>query len=92
MTCSDLERVFKNGKEYGVTDIFLSDRPAKKYMVFDPTNEKWVHFGAMGMEDYTYHQDEKRRQNYLKRATAIKGKWKNNKYSPNNLAINLLWM
>ena len=59
-------------------------------MVQDP-NGKWIHFGAMGYEDYTKHKDDKRRENYLKRASNIKGSWKQNKYSPNNLAINLLW-
>lgn len=34
--------------------------------------------------------DTKRRQ-YRARATRIKGDWKKDKYSPNNLAINILW-
>jgi hypothetical protein len=59
-------------------------------MVVSP-DDKVVHFGAFGMEDYTKHQDEKRRSNYLARATKIKGDWKNDKYSPNNLSIHLLW-
>jgi hypothetical protein len=45
----------------------------------------------MGYEDYTKHKDPVRRQAYLKRATKIKGDWKDNKYSPNNLSINILW-
>jgi len=45
----------------------------------------------MGYEDFTKHKDEERRQQYLSRATNIKGNWKKNKYSPNNLAINILW-
>ena len=43
------------------------------------------------MEDYTKHKDEKRRKSYLARAKGIKGDWKNNKYSANNLSIHLLW-
>ncbi len=39
----------------------------------------------------TKHQDLKRLNIYLSRATKIKGNWKKDKYSPNNLAINLLW-
>lgn len=31
------------------------------------------------------------RQKYLNRATKIKGNWEDNKISPNNLAINILW-
>ena len=30
-------------------------------------NEKTVHFGAMGYEDYTTHKDEKRKASYLAR-------------------------
>ena len=43
------------------------------------------------MEDYLYHQNEKRRTNYLKRSSNIKGNWKDDPYSPNNLSINILW-
>lgn len=70
--------------------LYYSTRSSKKYMVISPEGKK-VHFGAFGMEDYTKHQDEKRRRNYLSRATKIKGDWATNKYSPNNLAIHLLW-
>jgi hypothetical protein len=52
---------------------------------------KWVHFGDTNYEDYTYHQNETRRQNYLNRANNIKGNWANDPYSANNLSINLLW-
>ncbi len=40
---------------------------------------------------FTKHQDLNRLKNYLSRATKIKGNWRKDKYSPNNLAINLLW-
>lgn len=59
-------------------------------MIQDPDN-KWIHFGQMGYEDYTKHKDDDRRKNYLKRSSNIKGQWKSNKYSPNNLSIHLLW-
>ena len=52
---------------------------------------KLVHFGDLRYEDYTKHHDEERLKNYLSRATKIKGNWKRDKYSPNNLAIYLLW-
>lgn len=71
------------------SDIYLSSRKDKKYMVLH--NNKWIHFGAMGYEDYTKHKDKERRDTYLKRAMGIKGNWKYNKYSPNNLAIHILW-
>ena len=60
-------------------------------MVKNPENNKWVHFGGFEYEDFTKHKDTQRRDRYLKRATNIKGNWKNNKYSANNLSINLLW-
>lgn len=74
----------KNGK------LYISNRKDKKYYVFDDNNNK-IHFGQMGYEDFTKHKDEQRRQNYLKRASNIKGEWRQNKFSPNNLSINILW-
>ena len=62
-----------------------------------------VHFGDLNYADYIIwtwleHTGEadkgeadKRRDAYRARATNIKGNWKANKYSPNNLAINILW-
>ena len=44
-----------------------------------------------GSDDVTKHRDEQRRENYLARAMKIKGNWAKDKYSPNSLAINLLW-
>jgi hypothetical protein len=72
------------------TELFLSSRKDKKYMVITP-DDKLVHFGAIGYEDFTKHKDKERRDAYLRRATKIKGNWKGNKYSPNNLAIHILW-
>ena len=54
-------------------------------------NNKWINFGQLGYEDFTKHKDNERRDRYLKRATHIKGNWKNDKYSPNNLSIHILW-
>ena len=52
---------------------------------------KIVHFGQMGYEDFTKHKNKTRRKNYLTRARRIKGNWKKNRYSANNLAMHLLW-
>jgi hypothetical protein len=71
--------------------LYVSDKKYKKYKVLDPNTDKFVDFGDIRFADFTYHKDEKRRLRYLKRATKIKGSWINNKYSPNNLSINLLW-
>lgn len=70
--------------------IYISNRKNKKYMVQDPKG-KWVHFGQLGYQDFTHHKNLIRKNRYLIRSTNIKGNWKNNKYSSNNLSINLLW-
>jgi hypothetical protein len=73
-------------------DIHISTNSNKKYMILNPYNNfKPVHFGSIDHEDFTKHNDEQRKINYLKRASKIKGDWKNNPFSPNNLSMNLLW-
>jgi hypothetical protein len=85
--------VQKKAREYLGSDavIFMSTRKNKKYCIFDKNLNKWIHFGQLGYEDYTKHLDNSRRKNYLARSTSIRGDWKTNKYSPNNLSIHLLW-
>lgn len=52
---------------------YPSDKPTKKFMVF--TNEgKWIYFGSSGYDDYTIHNDEKRKLRYIKRHQE-KEKW-----------------
>jgi len=80
----------KNATKYYKQDLYRSNRKDKKYMIQDPDG-KWVHFGQMKYEDYTKHGDQNRRENYLKRASNIKGNWKSNPYSPNALAMRILW-
>jgi hypothetical protein len=89
---SDKQEVIKKAKNYLGSDVKIrpSTRKDKKFMVENPKG-KMVHFGAKGYDDFTKHKDDTRRQNYLSRATKIKGDWKKDKYSPNNLAINILW-
>ena len=70
--------------------IGLSTKKNKKYMVTTPDG-KIVHFGQIGYEDFTKHKNKTRRKNYLVRSRKIRGNWKSNKYSPNNLSIHLLW-
>lgn len=82
----------KNTREYLGDDVklLISPRKDKKYRVYNPDGNP-VDFGQMGYEDYTFHGDEKRRDRYLKRATNIKGKWRDNPYSPNMLSLKILW-
>ena len=70
--------------------LYRSTRKDKKYRIKEPSG-KWVHFGQMGYEDYTKHHDKVRRKRYLARSTKIRGNWKKNPYSPNNLSIHILW-
>jgi hypothetical protein len=88
---SDPTLVLKNARKYYKQDVYRSDKPAKKYMIYDPINEKMVYFGQMGYEDYTRHKDDRRRLNYLSRTANMRGNWKNNAYSANNLSRTLLW-
>lgn len=89
---SNPTKVFKLAKGYlGKTaKIQLSSKKEKKYMVTTPDG-RHVHFGQMGYEDYTKHRNRTRRKNYLTRSAKIRGDWKKDKYSANNLARKLLW-
>ena len=71
--------------------LFRSETKTKKYLVRDPLTNKLINFGQMGYQDFTKHKDEARRINYLDRTEKIRGNWKANKYSPNNLSRNILW-
>lgn len=82
----------KKANEYlGDVIIYRSNKKNKKFMVFDPYEEKMIHFGQMGYEDYLKHKDYDRMLRYRARATNMKGDWRNNPYSANNLSINILW-
>ena len=97
---SNFEAVLNKAKLYFGEDVILkkSTIKTKKYMIYNPITNKFVHFGAMGYKDFTKYiqiYDIKRanehRIRYLKRALSIKGKWVYNQYSPNFLSILLLW-
>ena len=90
---SNPNEVVKKAKKYlgESVKIALSTRKDKKYMVQKP-NGVWVHFGQKGYEDFTKGSvSDSRRESYLRRTSNIKGNWKDNKYSPNNLSRNILW-
>ena len=60
-------KVYRNFVKFGFkkdgSQLKQSTRQGKKFMVLDPNTNKWVHFGAMGYEDYTVHNDKIRRKN-----------------------------
>ncbi len=67
--------------------LFVSTRKNSKYMILNPQG-KWIHFGRMGMEDYTKHGDEQRLMNFRKRNK----RWANAAmFSPAYLSYYLLW-
>ena len=89
---SNYTKVRANFERYkGSDNVVLkrSEKADKKFKVIID-GKRTVHFGST-LPDYTKHEDENRRKRYLARAKAIKGKWMADKYSKNNLAINLLW-
>lgn len=73
----------KTGK---TSEIYLSTRQYKKYMVFD--GHRMIHFGDVRYEDYTRHKDQKRWEAYHSRFrdTGLYGK-----YTPYILSKVLLW-
>jgi len=71
--------------------LYPANNPQKKYKIYDKINNTWVNFGQLGYEDYTKHHDKTRRKNYLTRTKYIKGNWRKNRYSANNLSRNILW-
>ena len=87
---SDMKIVLKKSRRLYKRDVYPSTKKGKKYMISDDQGH-WVHFGAIDYEDFTKHKDKTRRKSYLARATHIRGNWRTNKFSPNRLAISLLW-
>lgn len=91
-----------SSKGYDPKKIQLSDDGEHKIMVVDEEGKK--HYaGRVGYGDFhiwsvleskkdvpTGYASQKQKD-YLARATKIKGDWKKDKYSPNSLAIALLW-
>ena len=83
---SDPGYVMNKAKMMGLNPVHESSRKDKKYMVFD--GRTMVHFGQMGYEDATKHNDLNRINRFKKR----NWKWQNSpKYSPAYLSYNLLW-
>lgn len=89
-------------KGFDPEDIRLATDGKHKIAVKRPDG-KYSLAGAVGHPDYIIWTTlehaglapegtaVRKRNEYRARAMKIKGKWKKDKYSPNNLAINLLW-
>jgi len=87
-----MERVLRNAKSYLGNDVVISKstRKNKKFMILKPDGTN-VHFGDTRYKDFTQHKDKERQENYLARTKGIAGEWTKDKFSPNNLARNILW-
>lgn len=88
----------KKAKAEGLVDNLLgfSDDAKHKLQIPNPDG-RMIRFGATGLGDYILYKlsnnpkAEEHRKHYLQRATKIKGDWAKDPYSPNSLAINVLW-
>jgi len=97
-----LNIVNNKAKYFKYSHIYFSDDNKHKLMIIDPLGHK-IKFGSSINNDFIIYKllekkgqypkgtADKRRHSYLSRATNIKGEWKKNKYSKNNLAIHILW-
>lgn len=87
---SNYKRVLENAKRYIDKPFYLepSTRKTKKYMI--SINNTITHFGSMNppMEDYTKHNDDRRRNLFRKRNARFKN---SPKYSAGWLSYYLLW-
>ena len=76
---------------------FKSTAKGKKMSVYvmKDGKKKLIHFGDSNMQDFTQHKDEKRRKNYIARASGIKNKQgkltKDDKNSSNYWSLRYLW-
>lgn len=88
-----MEKLRKKALRLGATDLKRSTHKSKKWMV--KYQDKWIHFGAYGMSDYTIHKNELRRDLFLARARGIRDKegrlTYTNKNKANYWAIKILW-
>jgi hypothetical protein len=84
---SDFEKVKEKAKKLGLNPVGISTKKDKKYMIMDKHGDV-KHFGVMGMQDYTKHNDKKRRDNFRSR----NWRWEHaDKYSPAWLSFHIMW-
>ena len=88
-----LNFVKKLALSYGADDLYPSNRKHKKYTVL--YNGKKIHFGDDNYMDFLDHGDDKRKMQYLARATNIRNKEGKltylDKNSPNFWSVFTLW-
>ena len=91
---AEVKRRFEKYRGSTKATIEPSPRADKKYLIRVATvggvPGRAVHIGST-LADYTKHGDEAKRKSYLARSAGIKGDWRDDKWSANNLARSLLW-
>lgn len=87
---------------YDPNAVFLSDKPEFKLMYKTPDGS-YRYFGRVGYGDYHIYSmlerrgeieegtASKKQDTFVKSHSKIRGNWKRDPYSPNNLAIWILW-
>ena len=84
---SSPDKVFKIAMDNGYK-IGISNLKNKKYKILNPNTNKFIHFGDLRYADYLFHQDEKRRDSFLKR----NWRWASaDDYTPAYFSYYLLW-
>ena len=98
----EIVRDIANEEGYDGRAIEFSDDPDKKLMIYDDEGKKH-YFGAVGYNDYIIWSKkealgkvkkgyaEMKRRVFNKSHSKMPGDWKGDKYSPNNLAMKILW-
>ena len=94
-----LQTAKKYAKSHGYNPNLLTFSTKPKYKLSYDN----ISFGSAVNNDYILYKNlelhglandgeaETRRKNYLKRSSAIKGNWRNNPKSRNNLSMGILW-
>jgi hypothetical protein len=89
-------RASANAAGYDGRAVEFSDKPAKKFMIYDDKGKKHYFGGNTYGDNIIWsaidkEKAEQKRKSYLARATKIKGNWASDRFSANSLAIKILW-
>ena len=91
---TEVKRRFERYRGSAKATIEPSPREDKKYLIrvaaTNGVRGRAVHIGST-LADFTKHGDEAKRKSYLARSAGIRGDWRDDKWSANNLARALLW-
>jgi len=97
-----LARQSAKASGYNPENLQYSDKPTHKLMIMTDDGKK-VHFGRVGYGDFILWKSLERlgkakkgtalskRRIFHSSHSKIKGNWRSNHFSPNNLALNILW-